>query len=430
MIGTVIFDDDCFIYFKKYSSINLIPSIMIQGLCSSNPCGVEFLVLRGVHLLIFWGKKMCWKKKSTQSRFHRAAQHIYIHMHFVPIYVEIQDRPLSHRVSRPSVSSWPLGSYPSTPHAVCAYTHTYTRTHSNPRHKEKNQTPIYPSVKNYNPHQKQMLCMSLFLLLLLASTCSPRTATSWARVPPAFLSDPNTMPRGQQRDTTLHIPLKEKQSQKFSSCSASAHTCTKPRSSRSSDKQNERRTDKQVGLLYWWYIFKQVWKTHPSAISSAVASGKQDPNAAEKVLQCSLKWKFSDIYMLLYLAYRCTAPSPIYPAQVIAMCLPVFFLKISNIDARNQTKAHKHFPCQTLARKVSTTATLKVFENRGDLSNINKCSKIRLYCSRKHTSDRSQFSVVSRRSRLRLSDQFILRPDSRKQERTVKASIPVLDIHK
>ena len=349
-------------------------------------------------------------------------------MYFVPIYAEIHNRPLSHRASCPD--PW---DHIQIPHmqcvGLCAYTRTYTPTHPNPRHKKKNLTLIYLSVKNQNPHQKQMLFISLFLLLLLASTCSPRTATSWARVPPAFLLDPSAMPRGQERDTTLHMPLEKKQCQKFCFGSASAHKCTKPRSSRSADKQNERLTDKQVGLCTGDIFFIKFEKRIP--LRYRVPSHQASKTRMRRKKCCNVPSNESfQIYMLLYLAYRCTALAPIYPAQVIAKSLPVFFWRFRTLTHATRRKLTIIFPCQTLARKVSTTVTLKVFENRGDLSNINKCSKIRLYCSRKHTSVRSWFSVVSRRSRLKLSDQFILRPDSQRQERTVKASIPVLEIHK
>jgi len=129
MIGTVIFDDDCFIYFKKYSSINSIPSIMIQGLCSSNPCGVEFLVLRGVHLLIFWIKK-CVERKRAPSPDFIAQHNIYIYTCTLYPYM-----------SRFRIDLWATGSpgpasrpdpwdHIQVPHMQCVRIHTHTPVHT------------------------------------------------------------------------------------------------------------------------------------------------------------------------------------------------------------------------------------------------------------------------------------------------------------
>ena len=99
-------------------------------------------------MLFFFGRKHVPEKKQFKIS-SRLPAFSYTCVLCTRIRTQIY-RDLFHLDSSgpPGVSSRPLGSHPSTPcavtpvcHGVCAYTHTYTNIHSNPRQKiEETQT--------------------------------------------------------------------------------------------------------------------------------------------------------------------------------------------------------------------------------------------------------------------------------------------------
>jgi len=112
-------NDDCSYNFKS----SLVP--LVEGLCSSDSCS-RFCI--HIVCFAFSEDKTVYRKNAISPRSSRLPSYTFIHVY---PYTNTYMPRFNHLDSSgpPGVSSWPLGSHPSTPCAVCVCLCVYTLIH-------------------------------------------------------------------------------------------------------------------------------------------------------------------------------------------------------------------------------------------------------------------------------------------------------------
>jgi len=144
---------------------SLVP--FIEGLCSSNPCRFDFLVLSSHFFAFLFWKETYVQKTVECSHFKISSRRpAYIYTCVLRTHIRINvswdlvhlDSPRFFRLSK---CPGPTSEYPTCSECVFTCTHTQTHIHFNPRPKSRKyrQHLYLPHVKNDAPRQQQVPCI-------------------------------------------------------------------------------------------------------------------------------------------------------------------------------------------------------------------------------------------------------------------------------